>query len=581
MIPESISSLLHRCSKVKALIHGTSLHAAVFKTGMQSDVFISNHVLNMYAKCGNMTSARRVFDEMSERNIVSWSAMISGYDQAGEFLMSLDLFAQMRLVPNEFVFSSVISVCANLTALSPGQQIHAYSQKVGYASISFVSNSLISMYMKCGHFSDAVSVFESTSEPNSVSYNALINGFIENKLPEKGFEVFKCMQRQGLVLDRFSFVGALEICSFSNNLLTGMALHCQTIKRKLDTNPFVGNMIITMYSVFNLVEEAEKAFRLIEEKDVISWNILITACSHSVDHEKGLRIFEEMTKKHSVIPDDFTFASVLAACAGLASIQYGKQVHAHLIRTRIYQDVGVGNALVNMYAKCGSIRYAYDVFTRIPHHNLVSWNTMIAGFGIHGLGARAVDIFEQMMENWVKPDSVTFIGLLMACNHAGLVEMGKVYFNSMEDTYGIAPDLEHFSCLIDILGRAGRLTEAEEYMRKFPFGHHPVVLCSLLSACRLHGDVVFGAHVARDLLKLQPVTTSPYVLLSSLYASDDMWDNAAEARKMLNGRGLRKEPGYSLVEVNGSFEKFTVGNLSHSRIEEIKDTLRTLFCPLG
>ncbi|KAL7188204.1 hypothetical protein ACSBR1_038127 [Camellia fascicularis] len=576
--PETIGFLLHHCSKTKAFRYGTSLHASVVKSGLQSDVIVCNHILNMYAKCGNITFARKVFDEMSERNLVSWSAMVSGYGQAEEPRMAIDLFSKMGLVPvpNEYLLASAISACASLFALTQGQQIHALSVKIGYSFISFVSNSLISMYMKCGRCSDALIVFSSTSELNSVSYNAMIAGLVENKQPDKGFDVYRKLCQQGLVPDRFTFVGVLGICSTADDLSRGMQLHCQTIKLKLDSTPFIGNVIITMYSKFGMIEEAQKVFRLIEEKDVISWNTLITACSHCDDHAKGLSIFKEMTNVISLWLDDFTYASALAACAGIASVRHGKQIHAHLIRTKLDGDVGVDNALVNMYAKCGCIGYAQTVFNKICSHNLVSWNSIIAGFGNHGHGAKALELFEQMKELGLKPDSVTFIALLTACNHAGLVDEGQAYFNSMNEIYGIAPDIEHFSCLIDLLGRAGRLKEAVEYMKFFPFGHDPVVLVSLLSACRLHGDVLIGEHLARKLLKRELVTTSPYVLLSNLYASDGMWNCVAEARKMLKGSGLKKEPGHSLIEVKGAVEKFTIGDFSHARIEQIVHILKTL-----
>ncbi|KAA8522707.1 hypothetical protein F0562_009131 [Nyssa sinensis] len=366
------------------------------------------------------------------------------------------------------------------------------------------------------------------------------------------------MYQQGLIPDCFTFVGVLGICTTVDYLQRGVELHCQTVKLNLDSTPFIGNVIITMYSKFNLIEEAKKAFKLIKEKDVISWNTIITAYSHCADYAKGLSVFKEMTKENSVRPDDFTYASVLTACGGLASIHHGRQIHAYLIRTRLDVDVGVGNALVNMYAKCGCIGHAYSVFNQMSCYNLVSWNSIIAGFGNHGLGGKALQLFKQMKDIGLEPDSVTFIGLLTACNHAGLVDEGQAYFNSMTEIYGITPDIEHFSCLIDLLGRAGRVNEAEKYMEKFPFGHDPVVLGSLLSACRLHGDVVTGERLARWLLKLPSVTTSPYVLLSNLYASDGLWDGAAEARKMLKGSGLRKEPGHSLIEVKGSVEKFTI-----------------------
>ncbi|XP_022730812.1 pentatricopeptide repeat-containing protein At3g49170, chloroplastic-like [Durio zibethinus] len=576
MVPETIGLLLHHCSKTNAFRSGLSLHTAALKVGIQADVIVSNHILNMYAKCGKINFARQVFDEMSEKNLVSWSAMISGYDQAGEPLSALDLFSQMRLAPNEYLFSSAITACANLVLLGEGRQIHAQSVKYGYASVSFVSNSLISMYMKCGHSSDALSVYSRALEPNVVSYNAIITGFIENQQHEKGFEVFKRMHQEGLMPDRFTFVGLLRGCADSDALHRGMVLHCQTIKLRLDSTAFLGNVIMTMYSEFCLMQEVEKVFKSIEEKDVISWNTFIAACSHCESHEKSLRACGEMFNEYQMRPDDFTFASALSACAAIASILYGKQIHAHLIRTRLNQDVGVGNALTNMYAKCGSIGYAYNVFNRMSHHNLVSWNTIIAAFGNHGLGSRVRELFEQLRASGLEPDSVTFVGLLMACNHAGMVDEGLRLFNSMQETYGIAPEIEHFSCLIDLLGRAGRLNEAEDYMRKFPFGQDPVVLGSLLSACRLHGDVVMGERLAKQLLKLQPVSTSPYVLLSNLYASDEMWDCVAEARKKLKGSGLKKEAGFSLVQVKGKFEKFTIGDFSHSRIDEMLDALKTL-----
>ncbi|KAK2969231.1 hypothetical protein RJ640_003465 [Escallonia rubra] len=276
-----------------------------------------------------------MFNGMSERNLITWFAMISGYNQGGKPIMAAKLLSQIQVEPNEYIFASAISACASLLASRLGEQIHAWAVKLGYSSNSFVSNSLVSMYMKCGQSREALTTFSGTAEPNSVSYNALIMGI--------------------------------------------------------------------------------------------------------------------MAKEISVMPDDFTYTSVLAVCAGLASIPHGKQIHSHLIRTRLDKDVTVCNALVNM---------------------------------------KAVEIFEQMKERGINPDSVTFIRLISACNHAWLVDKGQEYFNSMVDIYVIAPDVEHFSCLIDLLGRAGRLKEAEEYRDKFPSGHDSIILGCLLSACRLHGDII-------------------------------------------------------------------------------------------
>ncbi|XP_057415002.1 putative pentatricopeptide repeat-containing protein At3g15130 [Lotus japonicus] len=544
MMLETIGTLLQRCSKTMTF----GLHAAVLKIGLQSHVFVSNQLLNMYVKCGRVVLARKVFDGMSERNTVSWSAMISGYDQCGEHWMALHLFSQMKVLPNEFVFASTLSACASLRALVQGQQIHGLSLRSGYASISFVSNSLITMYMKCGQCSDALSVYANSVGTNSVSYNALISGFVENHEPEKGFEVFKLMLQEGFVPDRFSFVGLLGFSTNLDDFRTGMSLHCQAVKLALDCTPLIGNVIMSMYAQFNFIEEVVRVFRLIQDKDVISWNTLINAFSHFDDQGKSFLFFKEMMNECSIRPDDFTFASILASCTWHASFLHGKQIHAFLFRTRQYWDVGVHNALVNMYAKCGSIGYAHKVFSKMSYRNLISWNTMIAAFGNHGLGERAIEIFEQMKAEGVKPDSVTFTGLLIACNHSGMVRKGELYFNSMEEAYGIAPNIEHFSCLIDMLGRAGRLSEVEEYINKFHHLNDPVVLGSLLSACRVHGNMAIGERLAKLLLEVPPVTTSPYVLLSNLYASDGMWNEVTSARKMLKGSGLRKEPGYAWLK---------------------------------
>lgn len=576
MVPENLASCLHQCSKVKTLRYGLSLHAAAVKAGMLLDVFVSNHVLNMYAKCGNIRCARRVFDEMPDRNLVTWGAMISGYEQAGKPLLAVELFSQLRLQPNEHVFASAISACAGLLSLRTGEQIHAQSVKCGCSSISYVSNSLVSMYMKCGQSSDALSVFETTSEPTSVSYNALIAGLMEGQQAEKGLEAFKLMCRQGFIPDRFTFVAVFGYCINAEDLITGIAFHCQTIKLKLDSSAFIGNVMMTMYSTFHLIDEAEKIFRDIQEKDAISWNTFITACCHCDAYAKGLSIFREMLSGVEVSPDDFTYSSALTACAGIASLPQGKQVHAHLIRTRLYEDIGVGNALVNMYSKCGSIQYSYNVFKQKSYHNVVSWNSIITGFANHGLGKKSLELFRQMIDGGTRPDSVTFIGLLTACNHAGLVDEGIAFFNTMNEIYGFSPTSEHLSCLIDLLGRAGRLKEAEDYLEKYSHTSDPVVLGCLLSACRLHGDVQLGNRLGKRLLEAQPTTTSPYVLLSNLCASDAMWGSVAEVRKKLKVSGLKKEPGHSLIEVEGIWEKFTVGKFSHSRISEIVNVLNLL-----
>lgn len=577
MVSDILVSLLCGCFKSRNLHYRTSLHASAIKAGLQN-VFISNHIINMYAKCGNLDHAHQVFDEMSERNLVSWSALISGYDQAGESLMALDLFRKMRaeMRPNEFCFSSALSSCSRLMLLRLGQQLHSDALKLGYSCISFVYNSLIKLYSKCAQCDDAISVFDSASGVCLVSYNVIITGLVANKEPERGFEMFRTMRQQGLNPDHFTFMGLFGTCIGPLDFWIVAQLHCQTIKLMFDSMTIIGNVLIAAYKNFELIEEAEKVFNSIEVKDVISWNTMVAACSLCDDHIRAFSLFREMQKEITQRPDKFTYASVLSASAGLASLRHGKQIHAHLVRTRSDEDVGVGNALVNMYAKCGSITHANAVFDQMSCYNIVSCNAMIIGFANHGLGERAVEIFGLMKDMGIKPDSVTFLGFLIACNHMGLVDDGQAAFNSMNSIYGVPPNVEHFSCLIDLLGRAGKFDEAEEYVQKYHFGDDPVVLGCLLSACRLYRNVVTGERLAKQILNLKPVTTSPYVLLSNLYASDGMWDGVAGAWKMLRGSGLKKESGHSLIDAEGFLEKFTISDFSHSRMEEILEILRIL-----
>ncbi|KAL2250926.1 UNVERIFIED_CONTAM: Pentatricopeptide repeat-containing protein [Sesamum indicum] len=580
MLPEKLGSFLHHCTKTKAFERGLSLHASAVKTGRQSEIFIGNHVLNFYAKCDCIDSAMRVFEEMPQKNLVTWSALISGFDQSNRPHLTIQLFSQMQkyFKPNEFVFASTLSSCSGIKDSKLGLQIHAQALKLSHASVSFVRNSLILMYMKCGMCAHGLLIFtDSECDPLTlVSYNIAITGLVENKEQEKGIEMFMVMCRGGLVPDRFTFAGLLGPGEVIYDLPVVMQLHCQMVKLGLDYTAFSANVLMTLYSKFDLMAEMEKVFTSIEERDVYSWNTAIAACCRSEDNSKALRIFRKMVMEHNVIPDDFTYASVLTAAAGLASMRYGKEIHAHLFRTRLDWDIGVGNALINMYAKSGSISSGYTIFDQMEIHNLVSWNSIIAAFATHGLAQKAFALFNEMMTTGLGPDSVTFLEMLTACSHSGLAEEGQALFNSMNKVYGITPNIEHLCCLVDLLGRAGRVTEAEEYIRRYSAADDAVVLGSLLSACRLHEGVVVGEHIARRLLELHPVTSSPYVLLSNLYASDRKWDGVAGARKMLQVSGLKKKAAHSLIEVKGSSEKFIIGDFSHSKMDEILDMLRTL-----
>ncbi|XP_047962320.1 pentatricopeptide repeat-containing protein At3g03580-like [Salvia hispanica] len=539
MLLQNLGFFFHHCAKAKALRSGISLHAAAIKIGRVAETSICNHILNFYAKCGLLHPAQQMFDEMPHRNLVTWSAMISGYNLWGRPHKALQLFSNMQkhFKPNDSVFSSALSSCASSRDSNLGPQIHASALKLNYCSVSFVVNSLILVYMKCGMCADALSVFSDSNfvHPTLVSYNIAITGLVDNKQFEKGMELFVILLRRGLLPDRFTFAGLLGAGEALYGLSTVLQLHCQMVKLGLDCMSFSGNVLMTLYSKFCLFRESDKVFRSIGEKDVCSWNTIISDCCHCDDHSKALDVLREM----DVAPDDYTYASLLSAAANMASMRIGKEIHCRLIRTGPDWDVGVGNALVNMYAKCGNITSAYTVFEQMEIRTLISWNTIIAAFANHGHAEKAMALFEEMKTAGVEPDSITFLELLTACSHSGLADVGRMVFDSMSRVYGISPGSEHLCCLIDLLGRSGRLSEAEEYSDK---RDDEVVLGCLLSACRLQGDVVVGERIAKRLVKLGPLSAaSPYVLLSNLYAMNNNWDAVSRSRRLLEDGDMEKE----------------------------------------
>lgn len=531
-----------------------SAHAAAVKSGHAADVFLCNHLIVSYARSGRLALAQRLFDEMPHRNLVSWSALISGCAQAGQPDLALELFVRMDARPNEHVYASATRSCAALRALAAGAQVHARAFKSGcLGASSFVANSVSSMYMKCGRFEDGYRVFMALAEPTVVSYNEVISGLAASARPGNGLEVFRLMKQRGLRPDKFTYAAAAGLCSELGDSyrIIGAALHCDCVKVGLNITAFVGNVVLDMYSKHGgTVKEAEQVFASVEEKDAVSWNTFIAAHSRRGAHAEALTLFRDMMVAGSGIrPDNFTFASALAACAELSLIRHGKQVHGHLIRRRSRDDadLAVGNAMVSMYAKCGHMALAARVFDGLPCPNLLSWNTLITGFAKQGDAKAAIAAFERMKASGIAPDCVTFTGLLSACNHAGLVSQGTGYFNAMSGAYGVAPGPEHASCVVDLLARAGRLEEAERHVEASAFRDDPVVLGGLLSACRVHGDAGVGERVAARLLALGPATSSPYVLLSQIHAAGGRWDGAAEAWRMVKDGEGKKDAGRSKV----------------------------------
>ncbi|XP_057822921.2 pentatricopeptide repeat-containing protein At1g11290, chloroplastic isoform X2 [Cryptomeria japonica] len=563
---------------MKSIVGGKKLHGHMIKTGFPTDTFMENTLANMYAKCGFMDYARQVFDRMYERNVVSWTTMIAGYAQNWRGEEALEFYKMMlgeQLKPNQFTFASVLRACANLASAEHGKQIHAHVIKLGFASNVTMGNALVTMYSKSGNVENAINVFDGMSERDVVSWSALIAGCAQNGHGAEAQNLFSQMQWEGIESDKYTFSAVLVCCTGLEGLELGKQVHSYIIKMDFESDALLESTLMTMYAKCDAMESARKLFNQMLELDVVTWTAMIAGYARSGHGEESLILFSQMLRS-GPDPDSFSLTSVLGVCADLAIVNQGRQFHAQAIKRGLELDISVGSALITMYAKCSCIEDAHEVFDKMVMPDVIPWTAMIAGYALHGLGKEAIQLFEQMQSAGIKPDHITFVGVLSACSHVGLVDEGRKYFDCMSRNYGITPCMEHYACIVDQLGRAGHLDEAERIINEMPFEPSAFVWGIFLSACRTHGNIKLGKRAAEQLLELEPKESAPYVLLSNIYAMENRWDDVSKVRKMMKDRGVAKEPGQSWIVVKEKVHAFYVEDTSHPQTEEIYTKLEEL-----
>eukprot|EP01018_Ginkgo_biloba_P022118 Gb_05942 [translate_table: standard] len=574
----ALSSVLCACAISAFLEEGNQVHAHVMKSGFESDVSVRNVLVDMYAKCGNPDSARNVFDKMLVRNVISWTTMIVGYTQNSWNEEAINIFQQMQwagMKPDQFTFASVLSACASLAALEEGNQLHAHVIKVGLESDEFVKNALVDMYAKCESIAQARNAFDNMLEQSVVSFNAMIAGYAQHGLADEALKLLRQMQRAAMKPNQSTFVSIFRACATVGAMEQGKQVHAHVIKSEIVSDIFVESALVDVYSKCASIGDARKTFTRMSERDIVSWNAMIAGYTQNGHGEEALKLYCQM-QWAGMKPNHFTFVGVLTSCASLAALEQGIQVHTKIIKIGFESDVYVGNALVDMYAKCGSIEDASILFDRMLNRDVVCWNAMIARYAQHGCGMEALKLFEQMQGAGVKPNHITFIGVLSACSHVGLVSEGHRYFESMNADYGIAPRMEHCACMVDLLGRAGHLDKAENFIYQMPFEPGAVVWRTLLAACRVYGNIELGKHAAGHVLELEPQDSGTYVLLSNIFASAGRWDDVTKVRKLMNDRGVKKEPGRSWIEIQNRVHVFVVGDRSHPQTSNIYAKLEDL-----
>ncbi|XP_058073222.1 pentatricopeptide repeat-containing protein At1g03540 [Magnolia sinica] len=556
--PIIYASLLQTSTKSLSFISGLQIHSCVIKSGLDSDRFVGNSLLSLYFKLSSdFSDTRRVFDGLLIKDVVTWTSMVSGYVRSGEPEKSLKLFCEMSdfgVEPNAFTLSASIKACSEVRDVRLGMGFHGKVLGRGFDSNCVIASSLIDMYGRNLCLEDARRVFDEMVELDAISWTSLISVFTRNDRFEEALGLFYLMQRNyGLVSDGFTFGTILTACGNLGRLKQGKEVHAKVVTAGICSNVVVESSLVDMYGKCKSVEDSRQVFDRMTMKNSVSWCALLGGYCQNGNYESVLGLFREMKKEG----DHYSFGTVLRACAGLAAMRLGKEVHCHYLRTGGWRDVIVESALIDLYAKSGYIDHAYRVFTKIPVRNLITWNSMICGFAQNGRGEEALRMFDGMIKEGIRPDYISFIGVLFACSHSGFVDRGRGYFISMKEDYSIKAGIEHYNCMVDLLGRAGLLEEAEDLIGKAEdFGDDSSLWAALLGACTAHSNMGVAERVAKKMMELEPDYHLSYVLLGNVYKAAGQWGDALKIRKLMENRGIKKTPGKSWIEVKSNVGSF-------------------------
>ncbi|XP_057873711.1 pentatricopeptide repeat-containing protein At3g24000, mitochondrial [Cryptomeria japonica] len=540
---------------------------------------------------------------------IARNGLLQAYRRYGFPQEAFKLFHQMQrtgIEPNQFTFATILPACAKLRNLAQGMDIHQSIIERGFLSEVVVENALLDMYAKCGSIQKARDLFDIMSEKNVVSWNtmiagyaqcgaldealrlvkemprpdviswsAMVAGYSQNGLFENALEAFKEMHLAGLKPNTTTFASILPACAKMGDLEVGMDIHQRIIECGFSSDVVVASALVDMYAKCGSIGKARELFDKMLERDVVSWTAMIAGYAQNGFNEKALETFKQM-QLAGVKPNPTTFASILPACAKMGALEQGMDIHQSIIESGFYSNVVVASAVVDMYAKCGSIHKARELFDEIPQRNVISWNALIAGYAQNGFCSDALKIFELIKHSGTNPNDVTFACVLLACTYAGLVEEGCKYFNGMSEFHCIMPTIDHYVCMADLLGRAGYLEETFNFIIKMPVKPEVVVWTCLLDACRPHNNIRLGAFAAKLLFEMYPDNAATYVLLSNMYVEVGRWGDAQIVRSLMKDRGIKKIPGCSWIEDHKMIHVFCAGDRSHPQTQEIYEKLESL-----
>ncbi|THG22967.1 pentatricopeptide repeat-containing protein At4g02750-like [Camellia sinensis] len=525
-------------------------------------VYDCNVKIGALSRAGKVESARQLFDEMPTRDVVSWNAMLTGYWQNGYLHESKKLFDLMP-VRNIVTWNSMIAGCLENERIGDGFEYFCTMPERNTASW----NVMVSGFVRCGRIEEAGRLFDEMPWRNVISYTAMIDGYAQNGEIERARALFDCMPRKNAVSWTVMISGYVENGRFDEAR--------ELFDQMPNKNVVATTAMITGYCKEGKMENARILFQEIQSRDLVSYNAMITGCAQNGRGEEALKLLIQMLRR-GMQPDHSTLVSALTACSSLASLKEGRQTHVIILKNGFDSHVSVCNALVTMYSKCGGIFDSELAFAHLGNPNLVSWNTIIAAFAQHGLYGKALAFFNNMRLGGFDPDGITFLSLLSACGHSGMVNESLHRFDSMIENYKISPRPKHYACLVDLLGRAGKLEKAYKMIHEMPFEADSGVWGALLAGCRAHSNVELGQLAAEKIVELDCRNSGAFIVLSNIYAAAGMWKEVRRVRGLMKEKGVKKQPAYSWMEFGNKVHFFLGGDVSHPNIEEIHSELKRI-----
>ncbi|KAF8388119.1 hypothetical protein HHK36_026785 [Tetracentron sinense] len=566
----TVVGALQACEETSFSKLGMEIHAGLLKYGRYLNAYEANALVVMYARCGRMGEAVRVFREMDEKDNISWNSMLSGFAQNGLYNEAIEFFCEMQDVgkkPDQVSIISIVSAFVHLGNLLNGMELHAYAIRHGLDADLQVGNMLIDMYAKfyCTNYMGRV--FDKMSDKDFISWTTIIAGFAQNHCHFEALELFREVQMEGMKVDAMMIGSILLACRGVRCSSYVKQIHNYIIRHWL-FDLVLENMIVDVYGECGNIEYASWIFEGIEHKDIVSWTSMISCCVHNGLANEALDLFHGLVVI-GIEPDSVALVSILSAAASLSALSIGKEIHGFLIRNGFILDGPIASSLLDMYARCGHVDNSYKIFNSIGHKDLVLWTSMISASGMHGHGQETINLFRRMQEIDLIPDHITFLALLYACSHSGLIDEGRKYLEVMKCEYQLEPWPEHYACMVDLLGRANRLDEAYKFIKSMMIEPTAAVWCSLLGACRVHSNHKLGEIAAQKLLELEPENPGSYVLVSNVFAATGRWIDVDDVRMRMKGKGLRKNPACSWIEVGNKVHAFMVRDRSHPQTEEI------------